>query len=153
MLYGYPGTSTSWSAKKSMKAICGEANWVWAPGVKKTTPHASLATYYFSRRVWLTVLPTAPAILSVAVDDYAEVWVNGTFVWALGSTTSSAIAGAAANSFNIVDITTHLLPGSNLITIKAQNGAASLAGCTTSSVGCTYQQNPAGGIFCGLIPQ
>lgn len=72
VFYGYPGNG--WSAKTSMAGICGKANWVWAPGVKGPTPHASLATYYFSRTVLLTMPPTAPATLSVAVDDYAEVW-------------------------------------------------------------------------------
>ena len=147
MFYGYPGNG--WSAKASMAGICGKANWVWAPGVKGATPHASLATYYFSRTVLLTIPPTAPATLSVAVDDYAEVWVNGTFVAALGSTTVPAVAGAAQNSFHAVDITAFLLSGSNVITIKAQNGDF----CTASPIGCTYQQNPAGVIFCGLIPQ
>jgi len=147
MFYGYPGNG--WSAKTSMAGICGKANWVWAPGVKGATPHASLATYYFSRTVLLTIPPTAPATLSVAVDDYAEVWVNGTSVAALGSTTVPAVAGAAQNSFHAVDITAFLLSGSNVITIKAQNGDF----CTASPIGCTYQQNPAGVIFCGLIPQ
>jgi len=55
-----------------MAVICGKANWVWAPGVKGATPHASVATYYFSRTVLLTILPTAPAILSVAVGDYGS---------------------------------------------------------------------------------
>ena len=147
VFYGYPGNG--WSAKTSMAGICGKANWVWAPGVKGPTPHASLATYYFSRTVLLTIPPTAPATLSVAVDDYAEVWVNGTFVAALGSTTVPAVAGAAQNSFHAVDITALLLRGPNVITIKAQNGDF----CTGSPIGCTYQQNPAGVIFCGLIRQ
>ena len=123
------------------------------PSVSVLVPVASLATYYFSRTVLLTMPPTAPATLSVAVDDYAEVWVNGTFVAALGSTTVPAVAGAAQNSFHAIDITAFLLSGPNVITIKAQNGDSSLAGCTGDPIGCTYQQNPAGVIFCGLIPQ
>lgn len=151
ILYGFKGTG--WLAKTSRAGICGEANWVWAPRGKGSTPHASLAVYYFSRTVSLTGPPTGKAILSVAVDDYAEVWVNGASVGALGSTTVFASAAAAQSSFHGVDITAYLVKGPNVITIKAQNGDASLAGCAGSAVGCTYQQNPAGVIFCGFIPQ
>src|SRR5262249_59313990 len=75
VFYGYP--LQGWSAKTSMAGICGKANWVWAPGGKGPTPHASLATYYFSRTVLLTIPPPAPATPPVAGRRYPQALGHG----------------------------------------------------------------------------
>jgi hypothetical protein len=83
---------------------------------------AWLSQFYFSRSVFLAIPPTAPARFSVGADDYAEVFVNGTSMLAIGSLTSVPLASATANSFHTVDIAPLLVPGWNTITVMAQNG-------------------------------
>jgi hypothetical protein len=80
----------------------------------------------------------------VAVDDFVEVSVNGASVGAYGSLTNVSNASAAQNSLANFDITSFLVTGVNVITIRAANGPF---GCSTGPYGC----NPAGVVFGGTL--
>jgi hypothetical protein len=78
----------------------------------------------------------------VAADDFAAVHVNGALVGTVGSVTSPSLP----YPFNVLtsfDVTPFLVAGPNVLTIEAQNGPGSFAGCSP----CAYGQNPAGVVF------
>jgi len=139
LLYGHPG---GWSF--SLASIPG-AEWVWAPGIA-ATDISDLRKVYLSRTFSLGTAPGGQ--ISIAADDSARVLVNGTDVGGVGSITDVTIAGTSNTRLTTIDISVALHPGSNTITIAAQNGPASFAGCPTS---CTYQMNPAGVVFGGTL--
>lgn len=78
----------------------------------------------------------------MAVDDFAEVFVNGTSVGITGSVTDVSVASAAQSSLTTFDITLFLIAGTNVITVRAANGPF---GCGTGPYNC----NPAGVVFGG----
>ncbi len=136
------GNGSGWAADTS--TIPG-ALWVWGPGVS-TTALADLKRFVF---VHTFTLGTAPSgTLKIAADDAAEVRVNGSLAGATGSVTSVAVASAAASSLAMFDLTALLVPGANTISIGAQNGPTSFAGCAAP---CTYASNPAGVVFGGTL--
>jgi hypothetical protein len=137
--YGYGGTD--WAAH--IDACEGNAHWIWAPGVTGASAPAELAEYYFVSRVSVPNRPTS-AQVHVAVDDQAEVIVNGAAMGTIGSTTDSGAAWANQSKPTAIDIAGALVVGTNTITIRAANGSGVFTNCTN----CTYQQNPAGVIFC-----
>jgi hypothetical protein len=59
-----------------------------------------------------------------------------------------SLAAMSNTSLTTLDISAALHPGTNTITIAAQNGPASFGGCTSP---CTYQMNPAGVVFGGTL--
>ena len=69
------------------------ANWIWAPGINRTTSPAFPADYYFRKQFTLPCRPSA-ADISVAVDDYAEIRVNGVLAGVTGSISNVNIARA-----------------------------------------------------------
>ena len=137
VLYG--GAGTGWLA--DLSSIPG-AIWIWAPGITGQTSPADLQAFWFSKVVNVPGTPLAASI-SIAVDDYAEILVNGKLVAAYGSITDVGVAGAAQNSLGTFSIK-NLHHGDNKIVIRGQNGPASFAGDCGP---CTYQQNPAGVVF------
>jgi hypothetical protein len=140
--YGIYGSG--WEA--SLASIPG-ALWIWGAGISMSD-QAALVRFYFTRTVTLGTNPSGT--LGIAADDYAEVYVNGTSVGSIGSVTDSPTAAAAQSKLTSFDLTAALKPGSNTITIAAQNGPASFApGCTSSA--CGYAQNPAGTVFGGSL--
>lgn len=60
------------------------ATWIWAPGITGATTPAELAQYFFSKSITLAAAPTAASFL-VAVDDFAELRINGTVVGTRGA--------------------------------------------------------------------
>jgi hypothetical protein len=84
----------------------------------------------------------------VAVDDLAEVVVNGIVIGSTGSVTDFGEAASAQASLKEFDLLAFLEPGPNNITIRAQNGPSSFAGGCNP---CNYSQNPAGVVFGGSI--
>ena len=121
------------------------ALWVWGPGVSPTGA-ADLKKFFFSRTLQFTF--PLDGQIHVAADDFAEVFVNGQSAGSIGSVTDLSAAGMANAAVTTFDITDLLFPGPNVITVAAQNGPATFAGCTPA---CTYAQNPAGVIFGGTI--
>jgi hypothetical protein len=130
--YGFAGSG--WNA--NLSSIPGAA-WIWAPGITGASAPAENDQYDFTKTINVSGTPTAGTI-SVAVDDFAQVFVNGAPV-------GTTIAGADALTTR--DITAFLVSGSNTIMIRATNGPGSFAGCTN----CTYSQHPAGVVFGGSI--
>jgi Thrombospondin type 3 repeat/FIMAH domain len=126
-------------------SLMPDALWVWAPGVTGATSTAELAQFFFSKTFTLAAAPTAATLL-VAVDNFAEVRVNGTVVGTYGSTTDFAVGLASQQAPKSFDIARQLNAGTNTITIRAQN-ATGFGACSP----CTYQQNPAGVVFGGSI--
>jgi hypothetical protein len=140
--YGIYGSG--WGA--SLASIPG-ALWIWGAGISMSD-QAALVRFYFTRTVTLGTNPSGT--LGIAADDYAEVYVNGTSVGSIGSVTDLPTAAAAQSKLTSFDLTAALKPGSNTITIAAQNGPASFTpGCT--SIACSYAQDPAGTVFGGSL--
>jgi hypothetical protein len=137
--YGYPGAG--WSA--DLSSISG-ASWIWAPGVTGSTAPAELQQFYFSKTFSLRGEPDA-GYIALAADDFAEVRVNGSIVGSTGSLTNPTTASSSQQALTRFDLTPFLVQGTNVVTVRAQNGPGWFAACT----GCTYRQNPAGVVFGG----
>ena len=139
-LYGWP--AGGWSA--DLSGVPG-ASWIWAPGVTGATAPAELAQFFFSMDIPGNAIS---GTLQIAVDDFAEVIVNGASVGTVGSITDFSAAAAAQSALQSFDITPFLVSASNTITIRAQNGPTSFSGCGSP---CTYAEQPAGVVFGGTI--
>jgi hypothetical protein len=135
-LYGVP--VVAWTT--DLTTIPG-AQWIWAPDIVATDV-SDLRKVFVSRTFLLGASPSGQ--LRITADDAARVLVNGTDVGGVGSVTTPG-AGFALMT---IDVSVALHPGSNTITIAAQNGPASFGGCPSS---CTYQMNPAGVVFGGTL--
>lgn len=133
-LYGFLGGG--WTA--NLSSIPG-ATWIWAPRITGATSPAFPAEFFFSKTFNLLGVPTAGRV-SVAVDDFAEVRVNGTSVGTTGSITNGSLARSAQSSLVTFDILSFLHPGTNVITIRAANGNF---GCGSGPYSC----NTAGVVF------
>ncbi len=77
-LYGW--TSSGWGA--DLSSILG-AMWIWAPNVTGSTFPAEFNQFYFSKSLQLR--GQAYGSISIAVDDFAEVSVNGRVVGTTGA--------------------------------------------------------------------
>jgi len=149
------------------------AAWIWRAGITGATRPASLEGAYFTKLFEIPGLPTAGEI-QVAVDDFAEVDVNGVTVGSTGSITDGEIAIAAQRALTRFDIGPQLVQGVNRIVIRARNfpcaapastgsdvaGSAvdSLTGRARDGLGqdtedllCSYSAAPAGVVFGGTI--
>ncbi len=138
--YGFGAAAWSFS----LAAIPG-AYWVWGPGIA-ATDIADLKRFYFVQRFALGDRPSG--WLSIGTDDAAEIRVNGQTIGTIGSVTDIQLASVASTRLTTFDLTPRLVPGMNTITIAAQNGPSSFAGCAG---GCTYRSNPAGSVFGGSL--
>jgi hypothetical protein len=126
--YGWPGGG--WVS--DLSSIPG-ATWIWAPGITKDTTPADDDRYRFAKTVNVPGTPISGSV-SVAVDDGAWVWVNGTEVGSTGNPSGLAV----------FDIGPELKKGNNTIVVIAANGP--ICGRV-----CTYQENPGGVVFGGSI--
>jgi hypothetical protein len=143
-LYGWPGV-TGWTA--DLSAI-PDAKWIWARGVTGATP-GDLAWYVFAHDVSIPRRAVvSQASILVSADDFAAVYVNGSFVGTVGSITNAATSLLAQSSLTTFAITGVVAGGRNTIAVVGQNGPASFGGCPTA---CTYSQNPAGVVFGGWV--
>jgi hypothetical protein len=138
-VYGYNGP-LGWGA--DLSSIPG-AFWNWAPGITGATPNANGAEYSFSHQF---NLPGAfvSGMISVAVDDFAQVFVNGTSVGATGSVTDLVVAQQAQSALKTFDITPFLVSGQNTILVLAENGLF-------NNPSANYSENPAGVVFGGSL--
>jgi hypothetical protein len=121
------------------------ALWIWGPGTTPSAP-ADLKRFAFSQTFVLGATPSG--MLKVAADDMAEVRVNGHSAGTTGSVADVTLASQANSALKSFDLTPLLVPGTNTITVVAQNGQPSFAGCSSA---CTYSMNPAGVVFGGSL--
>ena len=133
-VYGYPGSG--WGT--DLSTISG-ARWLWMSGV--TGSSASYpAVASFSKSFSPPGTPISGSI-SIGADDFAELIVNGATVGAIGSTTNSPAASLASSTLQTFDITTYLIAGTNIITVRGANGnfgcgaAANIASCVVGRSG------------------
>ena len=119
-----------------------DAYWIWAPGITPDTTNPAYDQYSFSKQFDLAGPPVTGTI-SIAVDDYAAVYVNGYFVGEIGSVSDSSAAFAAQSALTTFDLTPFLVLGQNTITVYAENGPL---GDTTN-----YRGDPAGVVFGGSL--
>jgi len=138
--YGFGAAAWSFS----LAAIPG-AYWVWGPGITPTDI-ADLKRFYFVHTFALGRSPSG--WLSIGADDAAEIRVNGRTIGTIGSVTDIQLASVANTRLATFDLAPALVPGMNTITIAAQNGPSSFAGCAGA---CTYASNPAGSVFGGSL--
>jgi hypothetical protein len=139
MAYGYVGEG--WPADLSSIA---PAQWIWIPGVTGETT-IDLQAFAFSRTFHLPGAPISGTI-SIAADDFAEVFVNGVSVGTIGSIHDQSLAGAAQESLTTFDLSPYLVAGENVITVVAQNGPYVI--CPEE---CSYADNPTGVVFGGSL--
>ena len=139
LLYGVGGFGAGWNADLS---VIPGAMWIWAAGITAETSPAYPAEFVFSKSFNLGA-PIAGTIW-VAVDDFAEVVVNGTVVGSVGSVSDASLAGPAQNALTSFDIAPYLVSGSNVVAVRAANG---VFGCGPGAYAC----NPAGVVFGGEL--
>jgi hypothetical protein len=139
----YNPIGSGWNA--DLSSIPG-AGWIWAPGIIGASPNADLAEYSFSKTFDFTGAPISGSI-SIAVDDMAQVFVNGNSAGTTGSITDQSVAFQAQSSLSTFDLTPFLQLGVNTIEIVAQNGPGSFGGGPDA----TYSQNAAGVVFGGSV--
>jgi hypothetical protein len=142
--YGVVTPSPVWTA--DISSIPG-AYWIWAPGITGATPNASLAQYSFSQQFFLAGAPETGA-LSIAADDYASVFVNGTQVGSIGSISDINAAFESQSALTTFNLAPYLTSGLNTILVDAQNGPASFAGGPLNE---PDSVNEAGVVFGGSI--
>jgi hypothetical protein len=140
--YGYAGSG--WGT--NISSIPGAA-WIWAPGITGATSPAENAIYTFTRSFDLAGAPLSGSI-SVAVDDMAQIYVNGIWMAQIGSQTNALAAGLAQASLSTFNLLPYLVQGNNVIAVVGGNGEGSFAGNCTN---CTYAQHPAGLVFGGTL--
>jgi hypothetical protein len=121
------------------------AAWIWRGDVTPTG-QADLQFAVFQKTFTLGANPTGS--IQVAADDLVSVRVNGVLVGSAGSLTDPNVAYQAQLTATTLDLGSFLAEGANTLTIVAQNGPASFAGCGTP---CTFQQNLAGVLFGGSL--
>lgn len=130
-----------WTAR--IDACDGKSRWIWAPGITGASSPAELTEFYFVNRVSVPKRPSSAQVI-VAADNQAEVIINDVAVGATGSITDVDLAWASQHKPATIDIGKALVTGMNTITLRAANGSGTFTDCTN----CTYQQNPAGVVFC-----
>lgn len=143
LVFGFPASAgQAWTADRS---AIGSAPWIWSPSASPAAA-GDLQRFVFERSFELRA--EAVGTLLVAVDDFAEVRVNGKRLGAIASVEQVAIASRAQGPLSRFDLSPYLVRGPNTISILAQNGPGTFAGCPGA---CSYQQNPAGLVVGGDI--
>jgi len=138
-VYGFVGGG--WRA--DLSAIPG-AHWIWAPNINGTTAPAELNQFFFSKTFQLNGSKAFGSI-SISADDFAEVRVNGHVVGTIGGVSDFSTAMLAQSSLTTFNLTPFLKAGSNILTIRAENGSFGI--CCPSN----YAGNPAGVVFGGFF--
>ena len=137
----------NWNAYGTDVSAIAGACWLWIPGVDANSP-SDLQGGYFSKRFNLAGTPIG-GYIQIAVDDFAEVLVNGSVVGTTGSISDYNAAALGQSALVTFDISPYLVGGFNTITIKAQNGPSAFAGGRCGP--CTYGGNQAGVVFGGTM--
>ena len=137
-IYGHTGGG--WTADLSS---IPDAHWIWAPGINGTTSPAEFHQFYFSKTFQLA--SKTFGLVSISADDLAEVRVNGHIVGTIGSISDFSTASLAQSALTTFDLSPFLIVGSNVITIRGEDGPFGL--CCPSN----YAGNPAGVVFGGFF--
>src|SRR5262249_26740299 len=103
----YGAQTNGWTANLSPIPA---ARWIWMSGIIGSTPQADLKQFYFSRTFTVGLAPTS-ATVQIAVDDLAEVRVNGQSVGTYGSIADHSVAVAAQNALQTFNIAPYLVVG------------------------------------------
>ncbi len=119
---------------------------VWLPGMTPQTP-SDMQGGFFSKDLFIPGAPVSGTIW-LAVDDWAQVSVNGVIVATRGSIADGSIALAAQNPLLAFDLTPALVAGTNSVRVWARNGPSSFAG---NCAPCPYSMNGAWTFFGGSI--
>lgn len=134
--YGYP--LGGWTA--DLSSIPTAARWIWAPNITGASSPAASQSFTFEKEFYVCN-PPAGGTVSVAVDDSAEVWLNGTLVPSSASTGHSAFKTFSIPASSLYGASLlNRLP--NVLTVKASN-APNPADCGSDQ----YKCNPAGVIL------
>jgi hypothetical protein len=144
-----PPQFPSWAVHGANLLPIAGAHWMWRPGVGQSSL-SDLQGAYFSKQFNLQGAPLGGEAL-VAVDDFAEVIVNGFVAGSTGSVTDHSLAYGAQAALKTIDLTPYLVSGINTITVKVQNGPYWFSGFGCNP--CTYAPsgNPAGVAFGGSL--
>jgi hypothetical protein len=150
-LYGY--NLPAWGV--DLSSIPG-ATWIWAPRITGTTSGAANAEVTFRTVFYLCEDPQGDATISVAADNSADVYVNGSSTSALtandNSGSNSTLATVAIPAGGIPDpampgqFIVKFKQGLNWIDVVAKNGP-NPPDCGNDQ----YQCNPAGIVFGATI--
>ncbi len=140
--YGWSG-SGAWTANLSSAP---SAYWIWAPGVTGETNTSTDQFVYFSKTFTLAG-PATGGSISIAADNAAEVFLNGTSVYVLGDISGTSSGSTTTFNAPAAPVTVPLpagdfVAGTNVITVYGVNGSYSQP---------TYAGNPAGVVFYGTI--
>ncbi|HET9953506.1 MAG TPA: hypothetical protein VFQ61_03325 [Polyangiaceae bacterium] len=117
-----------------------DAHWIWAPGVHGGDI-SELVKFTFVREFQLGAAPSG--YITLGVDNYARVLVNGILVGELGSIQNPIFE--SFNQLTTFDLTPALKAGMNTVSIFAANGVTDIA------PNCSYTCNPAGLVFGGTL--
>ena len=141
VIYGHQATG-GWAGTI---ALAPTARWIWRGDVDPT--HLSdLQFAVFEKTFTLGDNPSGQ--IEIAVDDLAEVHVNGTLVGTIGSVSEVSVAFAGQQEATTFELSSFLRTGENTVTVIAQNGPPSFAGCPVS---CAFASNTAGVVFGGVL--
>jgi hypothetical protein len=121
------------------------AVWIWRGDVV-ATGLSDLQFAVFEKTFTLGAHPSGT--IQIAADDFVEVRVNGAVVGSAGSLTDAGAAFQGQSTATTLDLGPYLEIGTNTVTVVAQNGPQSYAGCATP---CTFQENTAGVLFGGTL--
>jgi hypothetical protein len=138
----YTTSGTGWAAGSGIP----QAHWIWRGDVVASAP-ADLQLGIFEKSFDLG--PNPAGLIQIAADNFAQIFVNGLAVGAVGSMTDITQANTAHSMLTTFDLTAALQAGSNTITVVGQNAVGAFSGCGASP--CTYMQNPAGVDFAGTL--
>jgi len=137
----YRDAGSGWTATVTVPG----AVWVWRGDVAAN----GLSDSQFAVFEKTFTLGTHPSgSIQIAADDFVQVRVNGAVVGSAGSTSDAGAAFLAQTTATTLDLGPYLEIGTNTVTVIAQNGPQSYAGCPTP---CTFRDNTAGVLFGGTL--
>jgi hypothetical protein len=116
---GTAGIATTVSAPNTTTGVLApdfsDANWIW--NTENAQDNAPSGTIYVRKTFDIPdASAVTTAVLGIAVDDEHDTYVNGTLV-------SSLHVANGWRTFSVVDITSQLVDGTNVIAVAATNGS------------------------------
>lgn len=138
-----PAGTTAWGYGGNWSAdFIPGTKWIWAPGITSETQPAFPAEYTFRNNFSLRGGTPISGVITIAADDYAEIYINECPIGIIGSRYDEPLAANASSELHTFAFSC-LDRGNNTIRIKAANGNF---GCGSGSYTC----NPAG-VVCQVV--